>query len=176
MPEPLWKQEPWRDLGTNLSNHRGVMLISDVVLREIAPEVSIDGCDTFGRLRDQGIFARLRERLLLPESYTIRGIFAQHFGQEWGVLIESPDLPDVSSFSWEAIEYPRIEPTYGRSVTGETRLVELVVRAQRTVPIEGGLDWLLAATMSHVQEDRGMDIKRKGSSDEHEAPEPPARP
>lgn len=139
-------------LADPLSDHRGVLSITARQIGELVPEITLDNVEVTGHLRDTGTFARLKERLLLPENYTVVGVFMQRFGQEWAILVESPDLPYTGDFAWEYIEYPRIEPVYCQTLNEETHeyephLVEIKVHAQRTVPIKGGLDWLLKATM-----------------------------
>lgn len=147
-------------------DHRGVLFIRADMLTQLAPEITLDTTNTQGQLRDTGVFARLRERLLLPDSYTLVAVFAQNFGREWAILIESPELPDVGEFSWESIEYPRIEPTYCQTYSEETgkyepHLVKIKVHAQRTVPIKGGLEWLLKATAEPAEKAHNIRSKER---------------
>ena len=148
------------------SEHRGVMFVTD--LPRIFPEITIEATDTQGHLRDTGVFETLRNRLLLPESYTIRGIFMYSNKREWAIQIESPDFPDANNFNWNDIEYPCIEPTYCKTLdetTGqyEPHLVEIKVHAQHIVPVTDGHRFLLRSTMEQVSKLTGGTFKEKMS-------------
>lgn len=70
--------------------------------------IDMRGCNTQGEFQDKGMFADLHKRLLLPESYTIRGIFNRPWSGLWDIVVESPDLPPVQQGS----EAPAITPVY----------------------------------------------------------------
>jgi hypothetical protein len=71
--------------------------------------IDMQGCNTQGEFQDKGVFAELHKRLLLPEAYTIRGIFYRPWsGPIWDIVVESPDLPTVE----QGCEAPAITPVY----------------------------------------------------------------
>lgn len=123
------------------NSHRGVIRIADHVVLELA----IDRTDTQGDLRDQGVFKHLHAKLLLPENYAIIAIFYEYSRRMWNILVESSDLPDCNAILGEDAEYPRLDPMYCREPDGTLRLVEIKVHIERTVPVLGGLQWLLKA-------------------------------
>jgi hypothetical protein len=130
------------------SDRRGVLFLDRRLLEQLEPEACIDQTTTMGQIRESGLFARLQKRLLLPASYRIVGLFSPSFGREWGLLIESADLPDAGLIG--SLEYPRLEPRYALTLSEETgryepRLLEITVSFRRTLPITGGVDWLLKA-------------------------------
>lgn len=125
-------------------NYCGILQVDTKVMQHLMPEISIDNIDTQGHLRDSGVFTSLHDRFLLPNSYKVRNVFYEHLRDIWNVFIISPDFPDANEFSWENIEYPRIEPVYCL-VDNVPHLVEIIVHAQRTVPVTGGVQWLLKA-------------------------------
>lgn len=135
--------------GTTMTHkHRGVLFVAHSLLSQLDPDITISHTDIMAQLRDDGVFARLRDRLLLPKNYTVVGIFTQNFGHTWAILVESPELP--GNLTHEGIEYPRLEPRYVSVFNKETgkydsHLVEIKVIAQRTIPVTGGVDWLLKA-------------------------------
>jgi hypothetical protein len=126
-------------------NHCGIFQVAATAMQHLMPEISIDNTDTQGHLRDTDVFTRLHDRFLLPDGYTVRNIFYEHLRGVWNVFIESPDLPDCNVFSQEDFDFPRIEPVYCSESDGTVHLVEIKVHAQRTVPVTGGIQWLLKA-------------------------------
>ena len=70
--------------------------------------IDLKGCNTQGEFQEKGVFAELHKKLLLPDSYTIRGIFCQWYMRTWEVVVESPDLPVVD----QSHEPPTITPIY----------------------------------------------------------------
>lgn len=141
---PRLLSEEERELG----DRRGVLFLSRRLLEQLEPEARIDQTTTMGQLRESGLFARLQKRLLLPASYRIVGLFSSSFGREWGLLIESEDLPDAGLIG--GLEYPRLEPRYALTLSEETgryepHLLEIALTVRRTLPITGGVDWLLKA-------------------------------
>lgn len=127
------------------SEHYGVFQVSTEGMHRLMPEISIDNTDTQGHLRDTGVFARLHDRFLLPDSYIVRNVFYEHLRGIWNVFIESPDLPDCNAILGEDTKYPLIEPLYCREGNGALHLVEIKVHIERTVPVLGGMQWFLKA-------------------------------
>jgi hypothetical protein len=71
--------------------------------------IDMRGCNTQGEYQDKGVFADLHKKLLLPDSYTIRGIFYRPWsGPIWDIVVESPDLPPIE----QGCEAPAITPVY----------------------------------------------------------------
>jgi hypothetical protein len=123
----------------------GIMHISLAALQSISPSITIDACSIQRELRDQGVFDRIHRHLLLPDTYTIKAMFYARQGdwQQWELWVESPDLPVATTGIIN--DLPEIRPTYC-VVEGEPHLVEIQISARaRTVPITGGVDWLLKA-------------------------------
>ncbi len=130
------------------TEHCGIIRISDELLHEIAPEIQIDECNTQRQLRARGVFALIKERLLLPESYTVHFIWAQYIGIEWAILVESPELPCMS-VGMNGLDYPELECLYCRDENGP-HLVEIKARIQQTVHVKGGYDYLIKSVMGDL--------------------------
>lgn len=95
--------------------------------------ISIEGCTIQGEFADKGVFTELHKRLLLPDNYTIRGIFLQWYMRTWDVVVESPDLPPVE----QGCEAPAITPIYevcheeyGTHLEKMTRLKEIRIEGR----------------------------------------------
>ena len=69
------------------SDHYGIFQVATSMMQFVTPEISIDNTDTQGHLRDAGVFARLHDRFLLPDNYTVRNVFYEHLRGIW-------DIPD----------------------------------------------------------------------------------
>lgn len=137
------------DTPTRPTSHRcGVIRVDDESMHEFLPEISIEDCDTNRQLRARGAFALIKERLLLPESYTVRCMWAEHVGYTWAILVESPELPDMPVGN--GLEYPEIEGIYCRDENGP-HLVELKVRSQQIVPVKGGYDYLIKSVVKGIK-------------------------
>jgi hypothetical protein len=107
---------------TEREAHAGIIHVSSGVWNKMLGDVlKIDATDIQGVLRDKGIFAEVRKRLLLPESYQIRAIFFKWFTGTWSVVVEGPDLPRVV----EDMGYPQVTPIYQRNEDGSTSLVRI---------------------------------------------------
>lgn len=149
------------------SDRCGVIYISDKYMQVIDPEINLNYVDPMGHYRVTGAFARLRECLLLPENYTIHGVFSMHMGREWAILVESPDLPEATSdFSWEDLEWPHIDLVYCQTLDEATgkytpHIVELRVQSQRTVQVQGGMKWLAQAAMQDAAKSLNITIKER---------------
>ncbi len=131
------------------TNHCGIIRIDDKSMREFLPEITIEDCDTNRQLRARGVFDLIRERLLLSESYTIHFIWNEYVNRGWAILVESPDLPDMS-VGMNGLEYPDIDCIYCRDEDGP-HLVEIKVRSQQIVPIKGGYDYLIKAVVKGIK-------------------------
>ncbi len=102
--------------------HGGIIRISaDAGYEMFADVLSIDSTNIQGVLRDKGVFAEVRTRLLLPESYIVHNIFYQWMLRTWSIVIEGPDLPLVV----EGLELPQVTPVYRRNEDGSTSLVRI---------------------------------------------------
>jgi hypothetical protein len=60
--------------------------------------LNVEDTDTQGILRDKGVFAAIHQRLHLPTSYTILGIYFRMMQRVWDIGVQSPDLPRVSDY------------------------------------------------------------------------------
>lgn len=86
----------------------GIIRITAEAMTYLVPEITINLCDTQGKMREQGLFEKVHEKLLLPASYTVLGIFTERYGRGWAIVVESPELPVAQ----ELEEYPDIELMY----------------------------------------------------------------
>jgi len=125
------------------TDHCGIIRISCDMLVEIAPEITIEDCDTQRKLRARGVFDLIRERLLLPESYTVHRIWSESIYRRWAILVESPDLPSIVD---RTEEIPELDCVYCRDEDGP-HLVEIKVRSQQIVPVKGGFDFLMKSAL-----------------------------
>lgn len=128
----------------------GVISISSEALRGISPAITIDATTTQRELRDQGVLQTLHDYLLLPESYTIKALFyGRRDWRTWELLVESPELPEVPL---DQAELPEVQPRYAL-VDGEAHLVDLKIIEQRHIPVSGGIDWLVKASLKQALPD-----------------------
>lgn len=102
------------------SRHYGIILISSKVMDHLAVGIDLSGCTIQGEFKDSGVFATLREKMLLPESYTIVAIFMRWGIRWWEIVVEHPDLPVLEP----GCEPPIITPVY--ETLYEERADELV--------------------------------------------------
>jgi len=102
--------------------HGGIIRITDGLLRELPGDtLSIDATDTQGTLRDKGVFAEARKRLLLPETYIVHNMFYEWMRRTWCVVVEGPDLP----LATESLDLQEVTPIYRRNEDGSTSLVRV---------------------------------------------------
>ncbi len=102
--------------------HAGVISIADEAWVEIFRDVlNVASTDIQGILRDKGVFATIHDCLLLPETYTVHGIFYKWMYRQWNVVVEGPDLPLVI----EGMEYPQVTPIYQSNQDGSTQLLRI---------------------------------------------------
>jgi hypothetical protein len=102
--------------------HGGVIHVDKKSWHEMFADVlTVDSTDIQGVLRDKGVFAEVRKRLLLPETYTVHNIFYEWLPRTWSVVVEGPDLPLIV----EGMEPPRLTPWYQRNEDGSTSLVRV---------------------------------------------------
>ena len=85
--------------------------------------ISIDHTDIQGKLRESGVYKQLHEKLLLPASYSIYGVFFKPWEYGWLICVESPDLPEVPQNQ----EAPVITPMYRRNEDGTVHLVSIKI-------------------------------------------------
>ena|SRR5258708_854450 len=102
--------------------HGGVICISGEAWHEMFNDVLlVDSLTTQGVLREQGVYAEVKKRLLLPDTYTVHGIFYTWISRQWSIVVEGPDLPALT----EGMELPEITPIYQRNADGSTSLVRI---------------------------------------------------
>src|SRR5260221_1207044 len=102
--------------------HGGVICISGDLWHEKFDDVlKVDSLTTQGVLREQGVYAEVKKRLLLPDTYTVHGIFFKWNDRQWEIVVEGPDLPALT----EGMELPLVTPIYQRSADGSTSLVRI---------------------------------------------------
>lgn len=95
--------------GILLEEHRyGIIRVSHTVMVHLDTRIDFSGCTLQGEYADKGVFASLHDRLLLPASYVIKGIFMRWGIMCWDVVVENPDLP-ILEFGYEP---PQITPIY----------------------------------------------------------------
>lgn len=101
----------------------GVIEVSCNLLEQLdIPGLSLDNCDTRGRLREQGVFTAVHHALLLPDSYTIIAMMLANF-RIWKIAVQSPDIPVVD----EGEELPEVIPYYCRHADGTNELTSLKI-------------------------------------------------
>lgn len=103
--------------------NRGVIEISHTLLSQetVFSEIILqllDETNTQGMLRDNGTFAELRKRLLLPESYTVFAAMQQHFGHVWHIAVDSVDIP-LPDTTDPFHDYPGVKPVYSIHINQE---------------------------------------------------------
>ncbi|SRR5260221_538656 len=104
--------------------HGGVIRISREVLDLLLNDtLKIDDCDTQGSLRERGVFAEIRKRLLLPENYIIHGVYWKWMPRYWEVVVESPDLP----IAQEGRDLPIVSPLYCTYEDGRVEIKNIKV-------------------------------------------------
>jgi len=102
--------------------HGGVICIDMKNWHEKFDDVlTVDAVTTQGMLYEKGVFAEVHKRLLLPDSYIVRGIFYEWMHRQWQIGVTGPDLPLLI----EGMEYPQITPVYQRNADGSTSLVRI---------------------------------------------------
>ncbi len=102
--------------------HAGIICISMDVAREIFGDVlSTDSTDIQGLLREKGVFATVRARLLLPETYQVQGIYYSWMYRQWNIAVEGPGLPVVE----EGMKLPYVTPVYQRNEDGSNSLMRI---------------------------------------------------
>jgi hypothetical protein len=101
---------------------RGVIEISR--LPEIDRMIEIEKLNTQGELKDHGVFDKIHQFLLLPETYKIIGVFFQPWSNYrlWAIVVESEAIP-LEEEGW----LPKIIPTYRRNEDGSTQLIDIKI-------------------------------------------------
>ncbi len=112
------------------ARHLGIIRVSATALDEL---VSIDQTDTQGKLRDTGIFAQLHEKMLLPASYSVFGMFYRPLQHSWEICVESSDLPALEEYCDPPMVIPTYRRIYPENGTSYTELKE--IRIERWVEI-----------------------------------------
>lgn len=77
----------------------GIILISVGLANELMPDAKISDTTTMGELATQGVLEQIHRNLLLPERYTVLGVFLQYYRCLWSVMVEAP-----------IAECPRVQP------------------------------------------------------------------
>lgn len=139
--------------------HIAVILVSNAVLFQQLG-IPFDLVDTQGQLRDAGVFARIKEEMLLPESYAVIALIMRQY-HIWWVGIESPDLPPVK---WGE-EPPEMTPIYTRefSEEGDTvRLTKILLEREG----QDTVNLLVASDEQRSRKLKGLPLVRSGESDD----------
>lgn len=89
----------------------GIIRLSWQLADHIAPFLQIKVTDVQGHLEDQGVFEQVKQSLLLPENYTIHGVFLESMRRTWRVLVEAPGIPIPD----EGMDLPVVTPIYQRT-------------------------------------------------------------
>ena len=85
-------------------------------------DLSIEKTTVQGELRNMGAYQRIRERWLLPESFTIIGIYIEFLRRSWAVVLQSHDIAP----SPEGEYLPFCNPVYsGSRAQGTLRFVRM---------------------------------------------------
>jgi hypothetical protein len=87
--------------------------------------LNIDNVDTQGTLRDNGVFSRMHQVLMLPESYKIVAIICDG-PRLWKIFVESDIIPSVDNAN-----YPEVSPTYQRNDDGSVSLSDIDIIARQ---------------------------------------------
>lgn len=111
-----------------MEEHIGVIKVSrrafDNVDSELYNILNINNVDTQGRLRDTGVFSRMHQVLMLPESYKIIAIICAE-PRLWRIFVESDVIPPVHN-----APYPEVSLTYQRNDDGSVSLsnIEIITK------------------------------------------------
>jgi hypothetical protein len=105
--------------------HIGIIKVSrrgfDSVDSELSNILNIDNVDTQGTLRDNGVFSRMHQVLMLPESYRIIAIICDG-PLLWKIFVESNVIPPADNAS-----YPEVSLTYQRDQDGSVSLSNIEI-------------------------------------------------
>lgn len=114
--------------------HMGMI---EVHHRDMQDLLDFDQCDTQGRLRDEGVFDRIHERLDLPASFVIRAIFHQVLYPKWSIYVEHEAIPLANEYE----DYPRLHLRYwkGEGMDRPKLTTIDVERYQRVYPLSNYL-------------------------------------
>jgi hypothetical protein len=106
----------------------GVILISMCLANELMPEAQLDDTTTMGELRNQGVLEQIHRNLLLPERYSVLGVFLQHYRGLWSVLVEAPieECPRREPGAY----LPNIAPIYRLLADGTRELKRIDIETQ----------------------------------------------
>lgn len=108
----------------SVQRHIGVIQVNATLLEDI---LDVNTIDIQARLRDEGVFHRVSERLMLPESYSMVAIFCELLYHRWNIFVESPSIPLVDVGE----SYPEIHLLYTRNEDGPVHLTDIEVRIVR---------------------------------------------
>lgn len=86
----------------------GVIQISRQLTEHLVPFAQIKMTDIQGQLHESGVLEQLRQGLLLPDDYTILGVFLKPYQYIWILLIEAPGIPTPD----EGEDLPFVTPVY----------------------------------------------------------------
>jgi hypothetical protein len=106
----------------------GIILLSVGLANELMPGAKISDTTTMGELATQGVLAQVHRNLLLPERYTVLGIFLQYYRGLWSVMVEAPieECPRVDPGAY----LPNIAPIYRIGASGIRFLERLDVETR----------------------------------------------
>lgn len=86
----------------------GIIRVSHTLTRDIVPLSQIKRTDVQGELQERGTFEQVKQALLLPDDYTIMGIYMEAMRFTWCILVEAPDIPHPEL----GCELPVLTPIY----------------------------------------------------------------
>ncbi len=105
----------------------GVIRLHQRLAEQLAPILRIEITDTQGHLQEQGIFDDLRQILLLPDDYTVQGVFFAPLYREWHLYVEAPGVPDVENGAM----LPELTLWYERQESGENVLRRVEISGKK---------------------------------------------
>jgi hypothetical protein len=120
-------------MNTYTPRHLGAIYITHGLFGEMDALLDINSTDVQSKLRDDGMFDRMHQLLLLPESYTIVAIFCDVLYGQWRIIVESDSIPLVKPGD----SYPEVKPLYTRNEDGSAHLTEITaVTIQHALSLE----------------------------------------
>jgi hypothetical protein len=123
--EVLCKQQI-TDTPESTGRHIGAIHVDAAHVEDI---LDPDCVDVQGKLRDDGTFDQVRERLQLPESYKIIAIFCELIYRQWNVFVEHDSIPLVKPGE----PYPHVELWYQPREDGTIYLADIRSKVIRPV-------------------------------------------
>ena len=92
----------------------GIIRLSFPLALQLFPLMSMRDTTMQRELHDTGLFLEIKERLQLPESYEIQGIYIEPYQLCWSIVVRSPDIPRLD----EGALLPHCTPVYAYAYEG----------------------------------------------------------